>query len=296
MVWSLSLFRPYLLGRRFEVITCNSLTQVFGEAAASDKRATGRLARWAMRLQEFNYKVRHRPGLKSANVDCCSRQTGPSSEGPAVEPLYAPNFLAAVASSPTVRAEQRSQHIAVFAAVTRLGVKRQEFEQRQQSRAQTIRTAPKRGRPHPPAGQRAKKKTKPTPVSRTEPQRPSLSTEIKLQLDQAHSATPVVDLLQDLKGLLLQAYKDDKLAQHVLVKNARLSINRTVGYFLNDTGLIKHRMGGVEAFYVPTSLRSSALHTIHGLPLLGHLGFKKSWPAMTAFFLARDFNVFEEMD
>ena len=70
MVWSIDLFNHYLRGRPFVVRSdCQALEWL------KDKRPRGaRINKWLLRLQEYDYKVVHRPGIKSANCDGLTRQ------------------------------------------------------------------------------------------------------------------------------------------------------------------------------------------------------------------------------
>ena len=68
--------------------------------AADDKDAGGGLLRWRLALQEFNYTVIHRSGVKNANADALSRMylesDDPFEEGPtSIDPTPALNFLMA---------------------------------------------------------------------------------------------------------------------------------------------------------------------------------------------------------
>jgi len=58
IVWAIEYFHPYLLGKKFEVITDHSALQWF----RTIKQPSGRLARWAMKLQHYNFDIKHRSG------------------------------------------------------------------------------------------------------------------------------------------------------------------------------------------------------------------------------------------
>ena len=69
IVWGCHKFRPYLLGSEFVVKTDHQSLQWL---MRSDK---GKLARWALSLSEFNYKIVHRSGKSNVNADVASRWT-----------------------------------------------------------------------------------------------------------------------------------------------------------------------------------------------------------------------------
>lgn len=63
-------FRPYLLGREFQLRTDHgSLTWL-----TNFKEPEGQLARWLERLQEFTFQTIHRPGKRHTNADALSRR------------------------------------------------------------------------------------------------------------------------------------------------------------------------------------------------------------------------------
>lgn len=69
VIWAVEKLRPYLEGAEFEVITDHySLLWL-----SNLKDPRGRLARWALRLQQFNYTIRHRKGKDHLVPDALSR-------------------------------------------------------------------------------------------------------------------------------------------------------------------------------------------------------------------------------
>lgn len=69
IVWAVKHFRPYLFGRKFTLITDHRpLTWLF-----SIKDPGSRLARWRLKLEEYDYKIIHKSGKANKNADALSR-------------------------------------------------------------------------------------------------------------------------------------------------------------------------------------------------------------------------------
>ncbi|CAI5495477.1 unnamed protein product [Closterium sp. Naga37s-1] len=76
-VWAVDHFRVYLHGSPFTLVTDHQpLTWLM-----TNHTLTGRNARWAMRLQEYEFKIRHRPGKTLQHMDGLSRNPPPPEEG-----------------------------------------------------------------------------------------------------------------------------------------------------------------------------------------------------------------------
>ena len=77
LVWAVRYFRPYILGHHTTVYTdhaaCRSLLD--------SNRPSGKLARWALTIQEMNLTIRHRAGKKHANADALSRISSVEEKG-----------------------------------------------------------------------------------------------------------------------------------------------------------------------------------------------------------------------
>eukprot|EP00742_Colponemidia_sp_Colp-10_P010829 GILJ01011943.1.p1 GENE.GILJ01011943.1~~GILJ01011943.1.p1 ORF type:complete len:1522 (-),score=171.97 GILJ01011943.1:111-4676(-) len=69
VVWAIQLFRPYLQGNPFTIVTDHNSLQWL----MSMKGPTGRLARWSLKLQEFDFSLKYRQGRVHSNVDTLSR-------------------------------------------------------------------------------------------------------------------------------------------------------------------------------------------------------------------------------
>jgi len=70
LLYGLIHFRPYLYGTNFILYTEH---QPIKWLMTNDK-LTGKLARWAFILQEYEFKVIHRPGITHQNADTMSRR------------------------------------------------------------------------------------------------------------------------------------------------------------------------------------------------------------------------------
>jgi hypothetical protein len=65
-VWACKHFRPYLLGRKFTI-----LTDIYWIFNARDP--SSRLIRWKLQLEEFEYENQYRAGKRNCNADSLSR-------------------------------------------------------------------------------------------------------------------------------------------------------------------------------------------------------------------------------
>jgi hypothetical protein len=69
VVVALRHFRVYLLGMKFKVVTdCNALRTAF-----SKKDLIPRVARWWLEVQDYDFEIEYRPGVKMSHVDALSR-------------------------------------------------------------------------------------------------------------------------------------------------------------------------------------------------------------------------------
>lgn len=71
IIYALRRFRPYLQGIRFKIVTdCQALAQTLNK-----KETSPRISRWVLELQEFDYILEHRAGIRMMHVDALSRTT-----------------------------------------------------------------------------------------------------------------------------------------------------------------------------------------------------------------------------
>lgn len=69
IIWAVKHFRPYLFGRKFKLVTDHRpLTWLF-----SITDPGSRLARWRLKLEEYDYEIIFKPGKTNKNADALSR-------------------------------------------------------------------------------------------------------------------------------------------------------------------------------------------------------------------------------
>jgi RNase H-like domain found in reverse transcriptase len=80
IVHAINVFYPYLHDRHFTVVSDHSPLQWLMRM----KKPTGRLMRWSLLLQEFDFEVQYRPGSKNGNAAGLSRTPLPPEGTPLV--------------------------------------------------------------------------------------------------------------------------------------------------------------------------------------------------------------------
>jgi hypothetical protein len=110
VLWAITKYRPYLVGQRFTLITDHSAL----EWLFTNRTMSGKLTRWVLRLQEYDFEIKHRAGKLHVVPDFLSRNSvggeNTSTEPPEkedVDELYTGQPLASV-----------SQHMAAVALPT----------------------------------------------------------------------------------------------------------------------------------------------------------------------------------
>ncbi|GFX57523.1 hypothetical protein TNCV_3051731 [Trichonephila clavipes] len=102
IVWATNKFRPYIFGKHFTVVTDHhSLCWLMNL-----KDPSGRLARWALRLQEHDFDVKYKTGKKHSDADALSRN--PVEE----ETETADKFLAVTTSMNLAMEQKKDQDLA----------------------------------------------------------------------------------------------------------------------------------------------------------------------------------------
>lgn len=69
MVWATNNYRPYVLGRKFTIVTDHKPLQW----AFKVKDATSRITRWRLKLEEYEYTIVYKAGKNNTNADALSR-------------------------------------------------------------------------------------------------------------------------------------------------------------------------------------------------------------------------------
>lgn len=89
LVWAVRYFRPYLLGHPCVVYTDHAACLSILNTA----RPSGKLARWALTIQEMDLTIKHKAGKQNANADALSRNPIETSDVAAIITDTAPALL-----------------------------------------------------------------------------------------------------------------------------------------------------------------------------------------------------------
>ena len=73
VVWAINYFWPYLYGKHFTIYTDHSALQWLLKLKMIKNRLTGRLARWQLILQPYDYEIKYWPSTANNNADALSR-------------------------------------------------------------------------------------------------------------------------------------------------------------------------------------------------------------------------------
>ncbi|KAH0822374.1 hypothetical protein GEV33_000417 [Tenebrio molitor] len=84
VVWGIEKMRPYLEGYRFTVLTDHQSLKWL----QAIKDPTGRLARWAIFLQQHDFDIRYRKGVLNRVADALSRQPATAKDETTPEDLF----------------------------------------------------------------------------------------------------------------------------------------------------------------------------------------------------------------
>ncbi|GFV87345.1 hypothetical protein TNCV_4033171 [Trichonephila clavipes] len=116
IVWATNKFRPYIFGKHFTVVTDHhSLCWLMNL-----KDPSGRLARWALRLQEHDFDVKYKTGKKHSDADALSRN-------PVEEETETSDKFLAVTTSMNLAMEQKKDQDLAKLKLLRNSSKNEEF-------------------------------------------------------------------------------------------------------------------------------------------------------------------------
>lgn len=90
VVWSLNYLRHLIYGTKIRIVTDHHALCYMKTL----KSPTGRLARWAIKLSEYDYDIIHKPGRKHNDADCLSRfRVQPANSTDEEESAEVPTYL-----------------------------------------------------------------------------------------------------------------------------------------------------------------------------------------------------------
>jgi deoxyadenosine/deoxycytidine kinase len=133
VVYFVEYYRPYLYDQEFTVYTDNAALQFM----QNPKQLGGRLARWALRLSEYKFKIVYRAGAKQGHVDALTRQYS-DCPAPKINCLIIPNPVPDDMQLPTHLERQVLNQMSVD-----LGKMEQAYAQRMAQAQQQTKEQPK---------------------------------------------------------------------------------------------------------------------------------------------------------
>ena len=256
-VWATDLLRPYLYGKKFILRTDNAALKYIDKL----KDNKSRIMRWVMRLQEFTFEVKHRPGKLNGNADGPSRtpldSTSPYGEDP-VEPLYdcAEPIQALFANSYTFAVQTRTQTKAT-----------------QPDSA----TSAQKSVSHDTSTNTVTKNVEPDgddielPLATGKTDTKTNTSFFGTQDKEAWSQTDFITQQHD---------GHDPVLNEIILKLRSAKDNTTKSRFAIVDGVVvvkSNNEHSLDKIVVPDSLKSFILGMHHGLPLTGHTGFKHTY-------------------
>ena len=111
VVWATSHFRSHLFGNSFKLVTDHEPLKWI----MTTQKLTGKLARWSLLLQEYDFTVEHRARTDNTNADCLSRYPLPSSASTPIldwtkgEIMASATFLALVVGTNTLNLDAEKE-------------------------------------------------------------------------------------------------------------------------------------------------------------------------------------------
>ena len=280
LVWSLDLFRHYLRNK-FKVVTdCRSLVYL------KKHSNTSRIARWMLRLQEYDFIVKHRPGKLSNDCDGLTRQplnsTTPYNETP-TELLYGEeiNFNTILG--------QAEQAIQTERANIRVVTTRRTKD------LDKNKTDSKSGQLEPQKKVTVKKRKSPEKIVEQVEETKIEVQETKEVLEEREEERQYFKCEKELEGWEIQTWIDEQNNKkneemQDIIKTMHTSTNKV--FKINDKNLIvriNKKEGQKDRVVVPNSLKAFVIGQHHNLPLHAHQGSKRLrqmiasryfWPGM----------------
>ena len=284
LVWSLDLFRLYLR-KRFRVITdCRSLTYLRKNAANT------RVARWMLRLQEFDFEIKHRAGALSSDCDGMTRQplesTSPYGEA-AVEPLYGEDT--------PHRSVFTDETLTTILPITRASKKTQEPEVTEVKGKRKGQEPTEEPRPAKKPTRRAKQDK----AEEVAEKPPAALPQAKQPEEEEEEEVPFFKCKKDLQGWDLSTWLQEQLSEeNKEVSTIRTYMEKSIAegkdskYCYTPDRLLarrKEKEGYRDRIVVPETLKAFVLGQHHNLPLHAHQGRERMlkmiasryyWPGM----------------
>lgn len=252
-------YHPYLANRHFEVFT----DHISLKWLKTIKLASGRLARWSLLLQSYDFTITHRPGIRNQNADALSRRIYETEDEstPAVPDLDDEEIIAEVhvpnQPVPSMQVPVELQPTNVSPAIVTLDYSAE---------------LPTLARIHVPRDD--EDLIQPSFVPKIEEE--SVQTLSYLQW-QCKDLRPILQYLE--QNIVPE---DKQKARRVVAESDSYVINNNMLYHYmsirNKT--VPRPLRNEKQVAVPTMLRDDILRAYHDAPGGSHLGFDKTYHAI----------------
>ncbi len=273
IVFGTQQFRVYLLGRHFQIVTDHNALRWL-----HNMEPKGRLARWILDLQEFDFSVVHRAGRLHSNADALCRLVQPSDEQQVQASATATNTCNNLPGSATELETFKTTINIKLSSGRTVSITFEDSKPLKTDSTGALLTGEST----------ARNLAAPAEAITTSPPHITKHANVSEGITCALSVNPSLDLVNEQRN-------DPYLSQLIDMKQRRVTKPPTTNVrdpilktwychynrlFLHD-GLLVRSIGNRSPYpnyviIVPKALRETILHAVHDNPFAGHLGISRT--------------------